>query len=334
MRWVEPDWLHDAGLLAGLGRPALAPILDMLAPVLAQQGITLPGPSLPDRRYFAELAALFRSQPIKVAVYLPPFLAAGFQPQAGNRPPAGRAPLQSPSRTAGTVEPLHYYSLRREAACWVLVFKGGSAQLKKEVGAAYVARLFSQPDEPMPSATLFSNCSAGHRKNSSAAELPDPETGRSVPLTDGVGTAQLRPDQDEAEARSRYYAKLCEYKETAGNPGSTESERLEAQRAYDELLAFLQEHCRPAADPGRAVTKLVHKSIQRLCDHLREPMPGEKAPSPVAVAFAEYIEEHILVPSRRYTRAKPGARVRLARGDLAGRLIFECPPGERWSVHL
>jgi hypothetical protein len=63
-------------------------------------------------------------------------------------------------------------------------------------------------------------------------------------------------------------------------------------------------------------------------------MPGEKEPRPVAVAFADYIEEHILVPSRRYTRAKPGARVRIARGELAGRLIFEGPPGDRWSVHL
>jgi hypothetical protein len=52
----------------------------------------------------------------------------------------------------------------------------------------------------------------------------------------------------------------------------------------------------------------------------------------VALAFAEYIEKHILVPSRRYTRAKPGSNVRIARGELAGRLIFECPPGHRWSV--
>jgi hypothetical protein len=57
-------------------------------------------------------------------------------------------------------------------------------------------------------------------------------------------------------------------------------------------------------------------------------------PDPVAVAFAEYIEQHILVPSRRYTRAKSGANVRVARGELAGRLIFECPPGHRWNVRM
>ena len=111
-----------------------------------------------------------------------------------------------------------------------------------------------------------------------------------------------------------------------------EAERLEAQRLHEELLAFLKEHYRPPRSTGRAVTKRVHKSIQRLCGHLRNPMPTEKVPNSVALAFAEYIEEHIVVPSHRYTRAKPGARVRTARGELAGRLIFECPPDHRWSV--
>jgi hypothetical protein len=155
-----------------------------------------------------------------------------------------------------------------------------------------------------------------------------------VPLTDGVGTGQLALDNDEAAARSRYRAQLLEYEETIGNSAIPESERAEAQGLYDELVAFLKEHYRPAPDAGKAVTKLVHRALQRLCDHLREPMAGEEAPHPGAVAFAEYVEEHILIPSRRYTRARPGARVRIARGELAGRLIFECPPGDRWGVKL
>jgi hypothetical protein len=45
--------LHDAEILGRIGRHPLAAILDLLAPVLAQQGVTLPDLSLPDRRYFA-----------------------------------------------------------------------------------------------------------------------------------------------------------------------------------------------------------------------------------------------------------------------------------------
>jgi len=239
----------------------------------------------------------------------------------------------SPPPTPETAEPFRH-CLRREPACWVLLFKDGRAYLKYEIGLAYVAYLLAHPGEPVPSATLFSKFSAGHRSNLSAPELPDPETGRPEPITDGVGIVGLPPDRDEAEARRRYYAQLTDYKATRDDVSLPVAERDEAQRRQDELLAFLKQHYRPARGPGQAVTKLVHRSIQRLCDHLREPMPGEKAPSPVARAFAEYIEEHLLVPSRRYTRAKPGANVRLARGELAGRLIFECPTGDRWSVHL
>ena len=226
------------------------------------------------------------------------------------------------------------YSLRHQRACWLLDFKAGPVQLTPETGLGYVAYLLAEPGELVPSATLFSRFSTGHRENVVALELPDAETGRLVPLTDGVGAGQLSLDNDEAAARSRYRAQLLEYQETIGNPAIPESERAEAQGLYDEPVAFLKEHYRPAPDPGKAVTKLVHRSIQRLCDHLREPMAGEEVADPGAVAFAAYIEEHILIPSRRYTRAKPGARVRIARGELAGRLIFECPPGDRWEVKL
>jgi len=251
---------------------------------------------------------------------------SGTSPAA---PPLSECPGHIPA--AG---PPFLYSLRRQRACWLLDFKTGPVQLTPETGLGYTACLLSMPNELVPSATLFSRFSGGHRKIVVAPELPDPENGLWVPLTDGVGIGQLPPDPDEAEARRRYRAQLLEYEETIENPGIPEPERAEAQRLYDELVGFLKEHYRAAPDPGKAVTKLVHRSIQRLCDHLREAMPGEEFPHPAAVAFAEYVTEHILVPSRRYTRARPGARVRIARGELAGRLIFECPVGDRWDVKL
>jgi hypothetical protein len=263
---------------------------------------------------------------------------AGRQTGPASRPELGLARPTSPPSvaassppTAETPDPLTY-TLRREPACWVLVLKGQRAYLKYELGLAYVAYLLSHPGEHVPSAVLFSKFSAGHRKDLAAPELPDPETGLRLPLTDGVGIAQLRSDKDEAEARSRYYAQLREYKETFADGSIPEPEREDARRLYDELLAFLKQHYRPEPDPGGDVTRVVHRSIQRLCTSLRKPVAGRGVPDPVALAFAEYIERHILVPSRRYTRAKAGANVRVARGELAGRLIFECPPSHRWSV--
>ena len=61
---------------------------------------------------------------------------------------------------------------------------------------------------------------------------------------------------------------------------------------------------------------------------------GHTAPDPVAREFAGYIGQHILVPSRRYTVARKGANVRVARGELAGHLFFERPPGHGWAVRV
>ena len=241
------------------------------------------------------------------------------------------APPQPPPPTLRTPDPCRY-SLRRERACWLLEFKDRCAFLKNEIGLAYVAYLLSHHDDLVPSATLFSRFSTRHREDLPTAELPDPETGALTPVTDGVGFSQLPPDKDEAEARRRYYSQLREYKEAFSDGSIPEPERDEARLRYDELLAFLKRHYRPERDPGSGVTRLVHRSIQRLCTKLRKPVAGQSLPDPVPLAFAEYIEQHILVPSLRYTRAKPGSNVRLARGELAGRLIFECPPGHRWSV--
>jgi hypothetical protein len=265
------------------------------------------------------------------------------EPQQGSsasRPELGPArPASPPSvaasslATADTPDPLRY-TLRREPACWVLVFSGQRAYLKYELGLAYAAYLLLHPGEHVPSAVLFSKFSAGHRKDLAAPELPYPETGLRLPLTDGVGLAQLRSVQDEAEAQSRYRAQLREYKEAFNDGSIPEPEREDARRLHDELLAFLKQHYRPEPDPGGDVTRVVHRSIQRLCARLRKPVDGQGVPDSVALAFAEYIERHILIPSRRYTRAKAGANVHVARGGLAGRLIFECPPGDHWSVHL
>jgi hypothetical protein len=212
------------------------------------------------------------------------------------------------------------YGLQREAACWVLDFQGQRALLKHEIGLAYVGYLLSHPGEYVPSATLFSEFSARAQPEVPAVELSDAEMG------DGVFLAQPGPDRDEEEARSRYYAQLREYQETFKNSTLPGAEREEARRQYDELFEFLKRHYHSRPDRQSAVTKVVHKSIQRLCQRLRNMTES------AALGFAEYLERHILVPSRRYTQAKAGSNVRIARGELAGRLVFECPPDHRWAV--
>ena len=67
MLLVELDWLPDAEFLGRIGRDALAVVLERLAPVLVRQGVALPDAGLPDALYFPKLAAVLRTQPIKLA---------------------------------------------------------------------------------------------------------------------------------------------------------------------------------------------------------------------------------------------------------------------------
>ena len=271
---------------------------------------------------------LSRATPEKLAAV---YQFATGEGLSGAMPDAGCSMLDDRAGTGHLLQ----HSLRREAGCWVLSLKGNCAYPKHEIGLSYVARLLARPSESLASASLFAEFSSGHRQTQLNAELPDPETGLLKPVTDGVGTADSPLEDEEAEARERHYSELSNYKSIIDDPTIPESERKEAQDDYDELLAFLEEHYRRRpSSPGQAVTKLVHRSIQRLCRNLRRTPPGAKGPNPAAVAFADYIEAHILVPSRRYTSAKAGCNVRLARGELAGRLVFEPPPGHHWQVEL
>ena len=85
------------------------------------------------------------------------------RPELGSARPASRRSFAASSAaTAEAPDPLSF-TLRREPACWVLVFKGQRAYLKYELGLAYVAYLLSHPGEHVPSATLFSKFSTGRR---------------------------------------------------------------------------------------------------------------------------------------------------------------------------
>ena len=94
--WIELNWLGDAELLGRIGRSSLGGTLGMLRPYLAQQNIALPDTALPDTLYFAKLAVIFRSQPVKVMAYLPPFLVSGTPAEAQESLPAGATPAPEP----------------------------------------------------------------------------------------------------------------------------------------------------------------------------------------------------------------------------------------------
>jgi hypothetical protein len=279
--------------------------------------------SLPTRL----LLMLAEATPGKLAA-VERFLKGG--PLPGGLAPANEAGVVAPVETP---DPL-CYTLRREPACWVLVFQGRSAYLKYEIGLEYVACLLSHPDRGVSGATLFSKFHPQSPKASGITHLVSPDGGEITDLPDDATPSEENLDKDTERILEAHREKAQEFREILQDPAASDSDKEFARRELREIIGFLATQKKTNQDPNTRAVKRVHKSIQRLCDNLARQEPGHTAPDPVAREFGGYIAQHILVPSRRYTVARKGANVHVARGELAGHLVFECPPGHRWSVRV
>jgi hypothetical protein len=275
----------------------------LFAPLLAE--------ATPDR--LAAVERFLKGEP------LPKVLASGNE--------AGVAtPVETPDPLCCT--------LRREPACWVLVLQGQRAYLKYEIGLEYVAYLLSHPGQRVSGATLFSKFHPQSPKASGISSVGSPDAGGVTDLADDATLSEENLDKDTERVLEAHRETAQEFRETLQDPAASASDKEFARRALQEIIGFLAAQKKTSQDPNTRAVKRVHKSIQRLCDNLAGQGPGHSAPDPVARGFAGYIAQHILVPSRRYTVARKGANIRVARGELAGHLVFECSTSHRWAVHV
>jgi hypothetical protein len=226
------------------------------------------------------------------------------------------------------------YSLRREPACWVLVFEGKYAYLKHEIGLRYVNYLLHHPDQAVSGATLFSKFHPQSPEASGITQLVRPDAGEPRDLPDDAIPSEDNLDKDTERILAAHREKAQEFRETLRDPEALPSEKDFARQQLQQIIEFLATQKSTTQDASTRAGKRVRKSIQRLCENLTSQESGQPAPDPVAREFAAYVAQHILGPSRRYSVPKKGANVRVARGELAGQLTFECPSGHRWSAHL
>jgi hypothetical protein len=290
----------------------------MLAPFLAQQNISLPDPSLPDTLYFAELAAILRSQPVKVAVYCPPCFGTGAQVQTP-KPPAASTPL--PQRFD---QPR--YGLHRDGDLWHLTIDGHQAVLKHEQGICYVAEMLSHPGERLKKLNLAAKYSSPKSKGS--VEVYDPATGTYDTPASAEPVHETPLATDDNEARNAYKARARELKDTLDDPTETETAKAEAREELEQITAHLSKDSRQLRDPTKAAADAIRSAIKKLLQNLSEPGGSSASPCSVRREFAEHIQRYLITPSSRY--AAPTARK--ARGDLTGCLLYEPPAGTSWAV--
>ena len=317
---VDLDWLQDAELLGRLGRKPLAAVLDLVAPFFAQQDIALPDSSLPDSLYFSRLAGVFRSQPLKVAAYLPPWLSPMSQAQAPKPTATGGSSLQPLAQSR--------YALRRDGDLWYLTLDGRQAILTHEQGICYVAEMLSHPRERVKKLNLAAKYSSPKSTGRSSIQVCDPATGSdgAPASTEPVREASLAADDNEA--RKSCMAKARELKETIGDPTETEGAKAQAREELEQIIAHLKKDSRQVRDATKAAADAIRCAIKKLLHTLLQPGSSSASPDSVRLQFADHIQRYLVTPGRRY--AAP--RARKARGDLTGCLLYEPPAGVVWVV--
>jgi hypothetical protein len=320
MRRVELNWLQDAEILGRIGREPLVAIVDLLAPVLAEQGIALPDPSLPDTRYFTQWAAIFRSQPIKAEVCLPPF--PGFQAQAGESLPAGAVPAPGPDSTnlslAGKLllllsraAPEELAAIYRLAAGHLLaasqrgagralpepVLADGSSQAGAQGSPAYVFRRVGRHWEVV--------CGGGRAfrlRNTLGARYLDYLLHRpNNPIRAFDVEVEVQPEKGEVRARDSFqpesdaqamrdYRQALEGLKAKQAVAKAAGDQEGVERLDGEIEAF-QSALREgggAADTGERARNNVRKAVAAVIEKLSEGGPEERA-------FAEHLRTHLSI---------------------------------------
>jgi len=310
---VKLNWLGDAELLARVGRKRLGAMLKRLAPALAEHGIELPDPELPDARYFGKLAAVLGAPRVRLTVWID-----------------STAGVAAAARSAGAPVPasnLPRYALRRDGPFWHLAWQGRSAVLKHERGLCYVAELLSHPREPLKKLSLAAKYSRS-RSASGGIEVYDPASGCSDMPASTAAVQQFSLADDDAEARRRCLARARELAAIVRDPGRTKQARAEAEAELRQITAFLAKDSRQNRDAAKVAGDAVRNAITRLLRRLLAGDGSASGPEAVRHEFALHLQQHLVIPTSRYA----GPKARKARGELTGCLLYEPPAGVRWAI--
>jgi len=222
------------------------------------------------------------------------------------------------------------YVLRRGLGFWELTYAGRRVVLKHEQGLFYVAwLLLDPPEQPLHGMALALKASAAFAITPRASSmLSDPTNGQAVPVAREATVQEYDLGLDDAKAAAALRRKQRELEALLDDPAQCEVAKAEAVRELEQIYRYQQE------DPGRLdrtakkCVRTVRMAIRRFHQHLAASLTASGKPHPVSRAFAQHLEEFLLVPSARFS-GRRGARARVG---IAGRFTYEPPPGVRWTA--
>jgi hypothetical protein len=177
-----------------------------------------------------------------------------------------------------TLEASAIPSLRNEFGFWELNFNGQQAVLRCEPGAAYVGWLLAnRPATPI-----------------SVLELAAQVSGQTCPC---FGDGQVF-HPNKAAATLFWLRRQEELEAIVDSEDALEPVKEEALRELEAIYAYQERNEFEAERDGQAAAEMVREAIEKFRLNLARALDLRGEPHRLARAFAGYLREHVIGPSR------------------------------------
>lgn len=220
------------------------------------------------------------------------------------------------------------YRIHEQPGGWQIVFAGKEASVGNLKGMNLIAHLLKNPPTaPVHILELESRVLPVPSLDTIAGEMETADDDESVGLSISDRLKEFNLNMDNADSNAALAAMLPGLKEKIADPETGGKDRALAEKTITEIQAFLDDGGPKHVDQASKAYERVRQQFIRLLKKLRQPLGSTGTPSPELVDFAEHLEEHLLKPSRRYSKNR---RSRVKAG-VAQTLTYEPPPGIAWT---
>jgi len=220
------------------------------------------------------------------------------------------------------------YRINEQPGGWKIVFDGEDASVVNLKGLALVAYLLKHPPTaPIHILELESKVFPSPTFDTNPVDADTEADFETLGLSISERLKEFNLNKDNAETEDALRTLLFGLKSRLSDPDTDDTARAIAEKTIAEIEIFLAGGVPKHTDQASKAYERVRQQILRLLKKLREPIRKTGKPSPVLVAFAEHIEEHLIKPSRRYSRNRQ-SRVK---AGVAQTLTYEPPPGITWT---
>jgi hypothetical protein len=227
-----------------------------------------------------------------------------------------------------SINPASRYSLKKGLGCWDLTFDGQHQVLKHEQGLALVAHLLlNPPDQPIHALDLATRVSAATGKQQGISEIIDGKTGQKAYLESHSRLQERSPALDDALTMRAVIRQQNDLEAMVEQEDIIDPVKQEAYRELVVLYNYETKHSRRARDSAQRAVRAVRIAIKRFYRRLLEARDAQGQSIPVLWAFAQHLQDHLLLPSARCSLS---AGLRTHSG-FPGCFTYEAPAGVRWT---